>query len=116
MIVKKTMLFVVAGFLLFGVTMTMTKRNTPLTGTAGLEAYYGAIVDRVIAECRLRSRLRSGLIEQAAVINCFKATFFERCRTRLITELVRRKIGRNAFLVRYHLNRRFYEAVRAPAF
>ncbi len=111
---KRLLLFVTAGFLIFGAAMMLSKRHVSCTDTAVLQSYYGAVVDRVIAECRERSRLRNGRIERAPVINGLKAAYFQLRRERLIGELVVQKIGKNEFLARYHLNRRFYADIRAP--
>lgn len=113
---KKAILLAMAGFLVFGAAVMLSSRNNPDTGTTGLKRYYGLIVDRVIMECQLRSRLRGGRIQQASVINCLKSTYFKLRRDHLIAELLGKKIGKNEFLTRYHLNGSFYATIRNPAF
>jgi len=113
-VMKKTILIAMAGFLTFGAVVMLSSRNAPDTDTdtASLKSYYGAVIDRVIAECRTRSRPRSGRIERASVFNCFKATYFRLRRNELIVDLLDKNIGKNEFLTRYHLNGNFHHAIR----
>lgn len=107
-----------AVFLIFGVVVTLSSRVVLNTDTAGVKSYYGFIIDRVITECRERSRLRDGRFERASVLNCLKAAYYTLRREDLIIELVAKKIGLSEYLTRYHLNRSFYETIRkwpAPA-
>ncbi len=105
---QKTISFAMAGFLIFGVAVTLSSRIVPNTDTAGLKSYYGFIIDRVITECRQRGRLRNGRSERASALNCFKATFFKLRSDHLIVELVDKKIGKSELLTRYQLNKSFY--------
>ena len=109
---KKAILLAMAGFLIFGVAVTLSRWNVPEADTAGLKTYYGTIIDRVIIECLQKSGHRSGRFERASIFNCFKATYFKLRRRGLIVELMEKKIGKSEFLARYHLNRSFYQAIR----
>jgi hypothetical protein len=111
---KKAILISMAGFLTFGVVVMLSSRNAPKTDTASLKSYYGAVIDRMITECRTRSRPRNGRIERASVFNCFKATYFKLRRNELIVDLLDKNIGKNEFLTRYHLNQSFYHTIRQP--
>lgn len=112
---KKSILFAITGFLIFGAAVMLTRVCVSETDSVDLEAYYGNIIDRVITECQRKSRLRSDRIERVSVFNCFKATYFKLRRKDLIAELTNTNIVKNEFLTRYHLNRSFYETTREPA-
>ena len=115
---KQSIFSTMAVFLIFGAVVTLSSRVVPDTDTAGVKSYYGFIIDKVITECRERSRLRGDRLERASVLNCLKAAYFTLRREELIIELVAKKIGLSGYLTRYHLNRNFYEIIRkwpAPA-
>ncbi|MDJ0830268.1 MAG: hypothetical protein QNI92_10475 [Desulfobacterales bacterium] len=86
--------------------------------TTDMEGVYNKLIDEYIASCERKSELRdswSENVRRVAAVNCLKGAFYRNYKEELVTDLIANKVEPKPYLVRYHLNRRFYETVRPTA-